>query len=135
MENCIFCKIINNKISSFKILENEEFLAFLSISPINPGHTLVIPKKHTDYFFDLEDQILNKILIFSKPIAVALKNAFNPQTGRIGIMIAGMGVPHAHVHLIPIDQEGDLNFARSKHNVSQEELLENQKKIVIQIKH
>ncbi len=128
MEGCIFCRIIRGKIPSNKVYEDDQHLAFLIIRPINPGHTLVIPKKHTDYFFDLEDQELSELVIKSKPIAKALKKAFNPQTGKVGVMIAGMAVPHAHIHLIPMNSEGDLTFAKAK-DASSGELKENQEKI------
>ncbi len=121
MANCIFCKIINNEIPSFKVAEDGQFLAFLSIAPINPGHTLVIPKKHSEYIFETEDEILSKILIFSKPIAKKLEKAIKPKTGKIGIMVAGLEVPHTHIHLIPMDQEDDLTFQKAK-QVSMEEL-------------
>lgn len=114
MNNCIFCKIINDEIPSFKVYEDEEYLAFLTIFPINPGHTLVIPKKHTDYFFDLEDGELSGLMVKTKPISNAIKKAINPKTGRVGVMVAGMGVPHVHIHLVPMDDEGDLTFAKQK---------------------
>ena len=116
MKNCIFCKIIKGEIPSFKIAEDKNFLAFLSIAPINPGHTLVIPKKHTEYIFGFKttDEILSKILIFSRPIAEALKKAVKPKTGKIGIMVAGLEVLHTHIHLIPMDAEKDLTFSRAK---------------------
>lgn len=128
MENCIFCKIVKGEIPSHKVFEDENYLAFLSIRPINPGHTLVIPKAHTDYFFDLEDKELGDLLIKSKPIAKALKKAFNPKTGRIGIMVAGLEVHHAHLHLIPMDSQLDLNFANAKETTN-EELADNLVKI------
>lgn len=129
MENCVFCKIIQKKLPCYKVWENDEFLAFLSIAPINPGHTLVIPKQHLDYFFDLEEEILSQIMIVSKLVARALKKAFHPKTGKVGVMIAGGGVAHAHVHLIPMDNEYDLTFERQKHNVSPEEFEKNLQKI------
>ncbi len=114
MDNCLFCKIIKGEIPSFKVAEDNDFLAFLSIAPINPGHTLVIPKKHSEYIFDTDDSILKRILIFAKPVAKNLEKALNPKTGKIGIMVAGLEVPHTHIHLIPMDQEGDLTFAKAK---------------------
>lgn len=114
MERCIFCKIIKGEIPSFKIAEDGQFLAFLSIAPINPGHTLVIPKKHSEYLFYMEDQDLGKIMAFSKPIAKKLEEKLKPKTGKIGIMVAGLQVPHTHIHLIPMDSEGDLTFERAK---------------------
>ncbi|MDO8639051.1 MAG: HIT family protein [Candidatus Daviesbacteria bacterium] len=114
MNNCIFCKIVNNQIPANKIWEDENFLAFLSIEPINPGHTLIIPKKHIDYIFDMDDEDLGELFITCKPIAQALEKAFKPASGKIGIMVAGLEVPHVHVSLIPINSEGDLTFSRAK---------------------
>ncbi|OGE72074.1 hypothetical protein A2617_02830 [Candidatus Daviesbacteria bacterium RIFOXYD1_FULL_41_10] len=128
MDNCVFCKIIRGEIPSAKVFEDEDFLAFLTINPINPGHTLVIPKKHISYVFDMEDSELGKFLMVCKPIAKALEKAFNPKTGKIGIMVAGLEVPHAHIHLIPMESEGDLNFANAK-SVSPDELSQNAEKI------
>lgn len=114
MENCIFCKIIAGDIPSLKVWEDKNHLAFLSIAPIMPGHTLVIPKKHSDYVFDMEDEPLAELIKATKPVAKKLKTAMNPKTGKIGIMVAGLEVPHTHVHLIPMDSEGDLTFAKAK---------------------
>lgn len=119
--NCIFCKIVQGEIPSFKVWEDENFLAFLTIQPVKEGHTLVIPKKHIDYFYDLENDDLGQLMIATKPVAKKLKNAFKPKTERIGVMIAGMGVPHVHIHLIPLDEESDLSFA-NQHQVPSEEL-------------
>lgn len=121
METCIFCKIVKGGIPSSKVWEDNNNFAFLSNSPIMPGHTLVIPKKHVDYIFDMEDQDLENLIKASKPIAQKLKKALNPKTGRIGIMVAGLEVPHSHLHLIPMDSEGDLSFANAK-SASPEEL-------------
>lgn len=129
MENCIFCEIVKGEIPVARIWEDENYLAFLSIAPINPGHTLVIPKKHTDYIFDLDDKTLGDLMIVSKPIAWALKKAFNPKMGKIGIMVAGGEVPHVHVHLIPMDNEGDLTFEREKRGIPFEEINENAERI------
>lgn len=128
MEKCIFCRIINNEIPAAKVWEDENFFAFLTIQPINPGHTLVLPKKHTNYFFDLEDKDIGSIMVACKPIAEAIAKAFPPKTGRIGVMIAGMGVPHAHVHLIPMQAERDLDFNKAK-DVSFDKLNINSEKI------
>lgn len=121
MGECIFCKIIKGEIPSYKITESEQFLAFLSIAPINPGHTLIIPKKHSGYFFEMDDDSLRKILLFSKPIALALVKALKPKTGKVGMMVAGLQVPHSHLHLIPMDGEGDLTFSRAQ-SADKEEL-------------
>lgn len=128
MENCIFCKIIKGQIPSFKVWEDENFLAFLSIKPINPGHTLVIPKKHVDYIFEMDESPLGELFVACKPIAQVLKKVFNPLSGKIGIMVAGQEVPHVHVSLIPINHEGDLTFERAKQATS-ENLQENAEKI------
>ena len=114
MENCVFCKIIRGEIPSAKVWEDENNFAFLSIAPIMPGHTLIIPKKHVDYIFDMDDEALANLINASKPIASKLKKALKPKTGRIGIMVAGLEVPHTHVHLIPMDSQYDLSFSNAK---------------------
>ena len=108
-------------IPSFKIWEDDNYFAFLSIAPIMPGHTLVIPKKHSEYIFDMKDEDLGKLMVASKPTAALLKQKLKPKTGKIGVMIAGLEVPHTHIHLIPMDSEGDLTFANAK-EVSMENL-------------
>ncbi len=118
---CIFCKIVKGEIPSFKVWENNEHLAFLSIAPIMPGHTLVIPKKHSDYIFDMDDADISALMVASKPVANRLKKTLNPITGKIGVMVAGLEVPHTHIHLIPMDSEGDLTFSKAK-NASPDEL-------------
>lgn len=129
MEDCVFDKIVRGEIPAAKVWEDENFLAFLTIAPINPGHTLVIPKRHIPYLFDLEDVELAKLMAISKKISFALKSVFNPKSGRIGIMVAGMQVPHAHIHLIPLNNEGDLNFALAKKDTPAEELQVNAERI------
>lgn len=121
MENCIFCKIIKGEIPSFRISEDEDHLAFLSIAPIKPGHTLVIPKKHSEYLFDMEDLELANLVKFSKPVAQELQKTLEPNTGKVGVMVAGLEVAHTHIHLIPMDSEGDLDFSKAK-NSNPEEL-------------
>jgi len=128
MNNCIFCKIIKGEVPAAKVWEDENYLAFLTIKPINPGHTLVIPKKHTEYFFDLEDQELADLMVTTKPIAKAIAKAFPPATGKVGVMIAGMGVPHVHVHLVPMNTERDLDFNKAK-GMPFEEIQKNASKI------
>jgi histidine triad (HIT) family protein len=108
----LFTRIVKGEIPCHKICEDERFLAFLDIRPINPGHTLVIPKKEIDYIFDLDDALLGGILVFSREVAAAIKKSV--ECRRIGIMVAGIEVPHAHVHLVPIQSVGDLNFAKAK---------------------
>jgi len=122
----IFSRIVQGQIPCHKILENEEFLAFLDVKPINPGHTLVIPKKEVDYIFDLEDNLLGKLMIFSKKVAIMIKKEISCE--RIGIMVAGLEVPHTHVHLVPMNALGDLNFARAK-PASNDELAKQAEKI------
>ncbi len=102
----IFSKIAAGEIPSYKIAENERFYAFLDINPMTKGHTLVIPRQETDYIFDLEDELLAEMIIFAKQVAIALKKAMPCQ--RIGMMVVGMEVPHAHIHLIPIERESDM---------------------------
>ena len=108
----LFTKIINGEIPSHKLYEDDEFYSFLDINPISKGHSLLIPKVETDYFFDLEDSHLSKILTVAKPIATAIQKAIPCK--RIGIMVAGLEVPHAHLHLVPITSTGQLNFAFAK---------------------
>ncbi len=115
----IFTKIINGEIPCHKIWEDEKFLAFLDIRPLNPGHTLVIPKKEVDYIFDIEDKLLGEFMLVSKRIAKMIQKEVPCK--RIGIMVAGLEIPHAHIHLVPIQNVHDLNFARAK-PASNEEL-------------
>lgn len=108
----IFSKIIHQEIPSYKIAENEDFYAFLDVFPLVHGHTLVVPKKETDYIFDLSEKELNEILVFAQPIAKAIEKSFPCK--RCGISVIGLEVPHAHVHLVPIQSADDLNFTRPK---------------------
>jgi histidine triad (HIT) family protein len=124
----IFSKIIAGEIPSFRISENEKFLAFLDIYPLVEGHTLVIPKIEVDNFFDVPDNFLNEIFSFAKPIAKAIERSFD--CNRCGIAVIGIEVPHAHMHLVPINSADDVNFTRRKLKLSEEELKEVQKKIL-----
>ncbi len=124
----IFSKIIAGQIPSYKILENDKFFAFLDIFPLVKGHVLVVPKTETDKLFDLSDDYLKEILVFSKPIAHAIERSF--PCNRCGISVVGLEVPHAHIHLIPINSADDLNFNRAKLKLSPEELKEVQEKIL-----
>ena len=108
----IFTKIIRGEIPCYKIAENNDYFAFLDINPLRAGHTLVVPKEETDYIFDLEDVYLTGMTLFSKKIAVAIKSAI--PCNRIGIAILGLEVPHAHIHLIPMDTMEDINFKNPK---------------------
>jgi histidine triad (HIT) family protein len=108
----IFTKIIAGEIPCHKIAESDEFFAFLDIRPVNRGHALVIPKQEVDYIFDVEDDLLGRLMVWAKPIAKAIEAVVPCQ--RIGIMVAGIEVPHTHIHLIPINGVGDLAFANAK---------------------
>lgn len=123
----IFTKIISGEIPCHKIAENENFLAFLDISPLVKGHTLVIPKNDVDYIFDLEDDTLGGLILFSKQVAKAIKKTI--PCNRIGVTVIGLEVPHAHIHLIPINTMSDMNFSNPKLKLSAEELAEIASKI------
>ena len=116
----IFTRIINGEIPSHKIAENEDCIAILDINPLVMGHVLVIPKKETDYIFDMEDEGYLKLWSFAKTIAPAIEKAIPCK--RIGIAVIGLEVPHAHIHLVPLQHVGDINFSRPKLHPSQEEL-------------
>ena len=124
----IFSKIIAGEIPSYKIAENDKFFAFLDIFPLVEGHVLVVPKMEVDKFFDVPDQYLAEILLFAKPIAQAIENSF--PCNRCGISVVGLEVPHAHLHLIPINSADDLNFTRGKLKLSPDQLKAIQEKIV-----
>lgn len=114
----IFSKIINGEIPCHKILEDEKYLAFLDVRPVNPGHTLVIPKKEVDYLFDVDDSSLAELIVFAKKVAKAIGKEVPCK--KVGVMVAGIEVAHAHIHLIPINSLGDLNFARAKSAANEE---------------
>jgi len=116
----IFSKIVAGEIPCYKIAESEKYFAFLDIHPLTKGHTLVIPKKEIDYLFDMEDSEFSEINLFAKRIAIALKKAIPCK--RIGAAVIGLEVPHAHIHLIPINQESDMNFKNPKLKLSPEEM-------------
>lgn len=124
----IFSKIIHGQIPGYKIAENEKFYAFLDVYPLREGHTLVVPKTEVDNLFDLEEEYLSQLLVFAKPIAKAIEKAF--RCNRCGISVIGLEVPHAHVHLIPINNANDLNFTQHKPKASDEKLKEAQEKIL-----
>ncbi|MGY8941439.1 MAG: HIT family protein [Flavobacteriales bacterium] len=123
----LFSKIVSGEIPCHRIAENEKFLAFLDIAPLAEGHTLVIPKKEVDYFFDLEDDILAEINGFARDVAKQLERAIPCK--RIGVAIIGLEVPHAHVHLVPLQNVSDINFERPKLNFTQDELAATAEKI------
>jgi len=118
----IFSKIISGDIPCYKIAENEECFAFLDISPLAVGHTLVVPKREVDRYFDLSDEDIASINIFAKQVAVAIEKVVPCK--RIGVAVIGLEVPHAHIHLIPLNSVEDINFERKKLELSQEELAE-----------
>ncbi len=124
----IFSKIIAGEIPSYKIAESDEFFAFLDIYPLVAGHTLVIPKMEVDKFFDVPDDYLKKILLFAKPIAKAIEKSFD--CNRCGISVIGLEVPHAHLHLVPINRADDLNFTRKKLSLSADKMKAAQHKIL-----
>lgn len=118
----LFSKIIAGEIPSYKVAETENCYAFLDISPLAKGHTLVVPKKEIDYIFDIEDDLLSELNIFAKTIAKAIQKAF--PCPKVGLAVIGLEVPHAHIHLVPINSVGDLDFKRPKLSLSKEEFEE-----------
>jgi histidine triad (HIT) family protein len=124
----LFSKIIAGDIPSFKIAENDRFFAFLDVFPLRTGHVLVIPKVEVDNLFDLDADYLSEILVFAQPIAKAIERAF--PCNRCGISVIGLEVPHAHVHLVPINSSNDLNFVQPKPRASDEALKKVQEKIL-----
>lgn len=115
----IFSRIVKGEIPCYKIAEDKNYLAFLDINPLAKGHTLVIPKKEVDYIFDIDDELLSGMLVFSKKVAKAIEKSVPCK--RVGIAVLGLEVPHAHIHLIPINNLGDINFANPKLKFSPEE--------------
>lgn len=119
----IFTRIINGEIPSYKVAENEHFYAFLDINPLQKGHTLVVPKlaePEANYIFDLDDDLLSEMLVFSKQVARGIQGAINCK--RVGVAVIGLEVPHVHMHLIPIRKEGDMSFANPKMTLPAEEM-------------
>ena len=124
----IFKKIIDQEIPCYLIHEDEKFMAFLDVNPLVDGHTLVIPKIEVDYIFDLEDSLLGEMMVFAKSVAAKLKSSFDCK--KIGVTVVGLEVPHAHIHLIPINSIGDMNFEREKRSFDPEYLKSIQQKIL-----
>ena len=116
----IFSKIVKGDIPSYKCAENEEFYAFLDIAPLAQGHTLVVPKREVDYFFDLTDEELARMIVFAKRVAAAIKQAFPCR--KVGMAVLGLEVNHAHIHLVPLQSEGDMDFRKAKLQFSAEEM-------------
>ncbi len=123
----IFTRIIQGEIPCYKIAENDDFFAFLDINPLAKGHTLVVPKRETDYLFNLDDEELAKMMVFAKKVAAAIEKAMPCK--RIAVAVIGLEVPHAHIHLVPITNEGDLDFKKEHLKLTQEEFLDVQKRI------
>ena len=115
----IFTRIADGEIPSYKVAENEDYYAFLDINPLTKGHTLVVPKQETDYLFDLDDKTLGDMMIFAKGVAKKIKQ--NIDCARVAVVVLGMEVPHAHIHLIPINSEKDVDFHREKLNLTPDE--------------
>ena len=116
----IFTKIITGEIPSYKIAENHEFYAFLDVNPMVKGHTLIVPKQEIDYIFDMNDELLQRMIVFAKKVARGMQTAI--KCTRVGMMDIGLEVPHAHIHLIPIEKEGDMSVGKPKLKLSSEEM-------------
>ncbi len=116
----IFSKIIAGEIPSYKVAENDKFYAFLDINPLQKGHTLVVPKKEVDYIFDIDDQDLGEMMVFAKKVARAIKAAI--PCVKVGVAVIGLEVRHAHIHLVPMNKEGDISFAKPKMTLPAEEM-------------
>ncbi|MBS1951281.1 MAG: HIT family protein [Cytophagales bacterium] len=123
----IFTKIINREIPSYTVAEDENFIAFLDINPLAVGHTLVIPKIEIDYFFDLDESTLSSLMVFAKKISSAIQAVTNCK--RVGVAVIGFEVPHAHMHLVPMNSMHDINFANPKLKLSKEEFADTAKRI------
>lgn len=118
----IFSKIIKGEIPSYKVAEDDKFYAFLDINPIVWGHTLVVPKQETDYIFDLSDDMIGEMMVFAKKVASAIKAAFPCR--KVGMAVLGLEVPHAHIHLVPLKEEGDLDFKKKVKDPQPEKMKE-----------
>ena len=122
MSDSIFTKIIKGEIPCYKIAEDDRFIAFLDVFPIKKGHTLVVPKVQIDYVFDLDDSLLSDLMIFAKKVSQKMQRAISCE--RIGIAVIGLEVPHAHIHLVPLDTVGDIDFSQPKLQLSAKEMTE-----------
>lgn len=118
----IFTRIINKEIPAYIVAEDDRYIAFLDINPLVKGHVLVVPKKEVDYIFDVDDETLAGLILFSKKVSHAIRKAVTCK--RIGVAVIGLEVPHTHIHLVPMNSMGDINFTRPKLNPSKEELSE-----------
>ena len=118
IEMTIFSKIVQGEIPSYRCAENDEFYAFLDINPLAQGHTLVVPKREVDYFFDLTDEELSRMIVFAKRVAAAIRQAYPCR--KVGMAVLGLEVNHAHIHLVPLQSEGDMDFRKAKLQLSAE---------------
>lgn len=123
----IFTRIVNGEIPSYKVAENDRFYAFLDINPLQKGHTLVVPRKEVDEFFTMDDDTLSEMIIFAKNVAEKIKKTF--PCNRVGMTVIGLEVPHAHIHLIPINAEKDMNFRSPRLTLEPDELAEISKRL------
>jgi|TARA_B110001450_G_scaffold101254_1_gene95920 histidine triad (HIT) family protein len=128
MQDSIFTKIINKELPCYKIAENNNFIAFLDIVPLKKGHTLVVPKIQVDYIYDLPDKVLSDLFIFSKKIAKKIESVIDCK--RIGVAVIGLEVPHAHVHLVPINEISDMNFQNQRIELNKEDFQNIRDKII-----
>ena len=128
MQDSIFTKIINKELPCYKIAENNDFIAFLDIVPLKKGHTLVVPKIQVDYIYDLPDKVLSDLFIFSKTIAKKIKSVIDCK--RVGVAVIGLEVPHAHVHLVPINEISDMNFQNQRIELNKEDFQNIRDKII-----
>ena len=127
----IFSRIIQGEIPCYKIAENDKFFAFLDINPLSAGHTLVVPKHETDYIFNIDDEELGQMMVFTKHVATAIEKAIPCK--RIAVAVIGLEVPHAHIHLVPINQEGDLDFRKEHLKLTPEEFVAIRDRITSQL--
>jgi histidine triad (HIT) family protein len=127
----IFSQIAKGEIPSYKIAEDERYFAFLDIYPLAKGHTLIVPKEETDYLFDLDDELLADMIVFSKQVARAIEKVI--PCNRIGVAVLGLEIPHAHIHLVPINSEADISFSRPKLELTKEQFIEIAEKIRAEI--
>ncbi len=127
----IFTKIINGEIPSYKIAEDENCYAFLDISPLAEGHTLVVPKKETDYIFDIDDELLGKLFVFAKKVAKAIKQV--EECEKVGMAVIGLDVRHAHIHLVPLQKVSDMDFSKPKMSFTPEQMEETARKIAAKV--
>lgn len=129
----IFTKIIKGEIPSYKIAENDKFYSFLDISPLAKGHTLVVPKIQNDYIFDLDDDTLAEMMVFAKKVALSIEKAVPCK--RIGVAVIGLDVPHTHIHLVPINNVGDLDFKKERVKLTEEEFKQTAASIAAEFKN